>query len=447
MRHQAWLGSSETLTAYAKLEEKFAGASAGDIKAFFEAPSSQSEEGPLGANLIDIQGTKAILNIQGSLVNADSWWHKYAPGEVTSYAAIKGAVSQLIQNADIKDVVVNVSSGGGSFSGLSSAGKALNTLSKTKKVVGYTGDLAASAGMWLLSSAGKVYASETAELGSIGVIAMYQDMSKLLEEDGVRVHVVKAGEYKDYGSPFKEFSEEELGYLQSRVDQAYKFFVKHIASNRKLSMKDSGKWAEAQMFFASEAKAVGLIDEVADFEDIQTKSTSRTELSMTYEEKMALISAGTPAEEVLNQEELDAFYASTTEPEAVEPELEPEAATEPEADKTINSGNYELAVSLGRAEAKLEATEGMLAVAQERSELLQAQTASLLKVAQAAVGNLQVALQKPKEVKTTADEVITQFDSLKAELSARFPSGRQSKVTENQEMDFSAQIPDPYQQY
>ena len=446
MRHQAWLGSSETLTAYAKLEEKFAGASAGDIKAFFEAPSSQSEEGPLGANLIDIQGTKAILNIQGSLVNADSWWHKYAPGEVTSYAAIKGAVSQLIQNTDIKDVVVNVSSGGGSFSGLSSAGKALKTLSKTKKVVGYTGDLAASAGMWLLSSAGKVYASETAELGSIGVIAMYQDMSKLLEEDGVRVHVVKAGEYKDYGSPFKEFSEEELGYLQSRVDQAYKFFVKHIASNRKLSMKDSSKWAEAQMFFASEAKAVGLVDEVADFEDIQTKSTSRTELSMTYEEKMALISAGTPAEEVLDQEELNAFYASTTEPEATEPELEAEVTPEPEVEQP-NSGNYDLAVKLGRAEAKLEVAEGMLAVAQERSELLQAQTASLLKVAQAAVGNLQVALQKPKEVKTTADEVITQFDSLKAELSARFPSGRQSKVAENEEMDFSAQIPDPYQQY
>lgn len=454
MRHQAWLGSAESLTLYAKLEEKWAATGANEMKAFYDEGSKEISSS-LGASLIEVRGDKAIINIQGSLVNADAWWHKYAAGEVTSYAAIKGAASQLAGNADIKEVILNVSSGGGSFSGLSSTGKALRTLGKVKKVVGYTEDVSASAGYWLLSSASKVYASETAELGSIGVIAMYQDVSKALQEDGIKFHVVKAGKFKDYGNSFSEFSEEELGYLQSRVDQAYKFFVKHVASARKLSTKSNEHWAEAQMFFAEEAKQVGLIDEVADFSDIitasaPTSSTKKAEYGMhTYEEKLAMIASGASPEEVLSADELNTFNDDNKQAEETTPEVLAEVteAVVEETEVPASAGNFDMAIKLGRTEARLEDSEAKLALLQEKNELLQAQTSSLLKVAQAAVGNLQVALQKPKEVKGSADEVIMQFDTLKGELATRFPSGRQSSAKENERMDFTAKIPDPYQAY
>lgn len=442
MRHQSWLGSAESLTLYAKLSDKWASLQAGEMKAFFDMEQS----GPLGASLLEVQGPKAVLNIQGSLVNADAWWHPFAAGEVTSYAAIKGAVSLIAANADIKDVIVNVSSGGGSLSGLSSASKAIKSLSKIKKVTGYTEDVAASAGYWLLSSAPKVYASETAEVGSIGVIAMYQDITKALEENGIKYHVIKAGKHKDYGASVTDFSEDELEYLQTRVDHAHQFFIKHVSTARKLPRKNVDNWGDAQVFFAQEAMDVGLVDEVADFSDILTSISKSEHTAMTYTEKLAMIASGAAPEDVLTAEELNTFNESeeVQAEDTVTEEVQAEVA-EPQQEQ--EQPDYSLAVKLGRAEARLEDTEAKLAALQGKLDLASAQTASLLNVAQAAVGNLQIALQKPKEVKGTADEVITQFETLKTELSTRFPSGRKSVVKENEEMDFSAQIPDPYQSY
>jgi hypothetical protein len=52
--------------------------------------------------------------------------------------------------------------------------------------------------------------------------------------------------------------------------------------------------------------------------------------------------------------------------------------------------------------------------------------ASLLTVAQVAVGNLQVALQRPREAKSTAAEVVAQFNELQGDMAKRFKTGQQT---------------------
>ena len=170
-------------------------------------------------------------------------------------------------------------------------------------------------------------------------------------------------------------------------------------------------------------------------------------------EKLAQIQAGAAPETVLTQAELATYMASITvaEEPAVEPEpeqtsasttvTEPTAAEEPQAD-------FNMARELGRAEAKNELLESQLADQKAKNESMKAQVDGLMVVAQAAVQNLQTALQLPKEVKASAAEITAQFNELKTKMESRFPSGRVSSSTaETQEPVVSAHVPHPFRPY
>jgi hypothetical protein len=220
-------------------------------------------------------------------------------------------------------------------------------------------------------------------------------------------------------------------------------------------MSETDKWAEAQSFFAGEAKAVGLVDEVATLEELigsLTASTNNGESTMPISaEKLAQIQAGAAPETVLTQAELATYMASLTvaEEPAVEPE-QPSASTtvtEPTAAEAPKT-DFNMARELGRAEAKNEQLESQLADQQAKNESMKAQVDGLMVVAQAAVQNLQTALQLPKEVKASAAGITAQFNELKTKMESRFPSGRVSSSTaETQEPVMSAHVPHPFRPY
>lgn len=163
-------------------------------------------------------------------------------------------------------------------------------------------------------------------------------------------------------------------------------------------------------------------------------------------EKLALIAAGAAPESVLTQAEL-AYYLDTAAKDVAPAEPEA-AAVEPEATEVEpvapQAEDVSLAIQLGRAEAKLEALEAKLVTAAETNEALTTQMSSLLVVAQAAVGNLQVALQKPKEVKSSAPDLLAQFNDLQTEMTDRFPVGRKSSAASStQALEVKAKVPHP----
>ena len=443
-----WLGSEESLRDYMETLAKIDGMTNTQM---FAAMQAESEDGfdpaKIGDYLVTRAGDTATLSIRGSLVNGYQPWHPIWAGMVTSYEAIKAATAQLAADDGVKNIVLDIGSGGGMATGVQSAGKAIQKLGRRKNVVAHTDSLAASAAYWLASSAGKVSASEMAEVGSIGVIAMMPDYTKALDMEGVKVHVVKAGKYKGAGSPFKEFTEADLEYLQGRIDKTNNFFLSHVSRRRGLKLSEREQWAEAKVFYAGEAKAVGLIDEVAELSDVlgglSASNQSRGKSMKISEEKLAMISAGASPESVLTSEELAAYNESIADtpaqktPEELAAEqaaADAAAAAQAEAEAAAAPGvtnvnvNAELAKDLGRAEAKLEAA---TATIEKLTADLAAATAgvdALKAVAQAAVTNLQVALRQPKETKDAPADIVAQFGALKKLMSDRMPVGRQSNT-------------------
>ncbi|MCB6403127.1 S49 family peptidase, partial [Schaalia odontolytica] len=91
---------------------------------------------------------------------------------------------------------------------------------------------ACSAAYALASSAEEIIASPDADVGSIGVIMVHQELTKAFEKNGVTINVIKAGEFKGMGSPFQALSEESKERLQKRINDTYATFTGFVAESR-----------------------------------------------------------------------------------------------------------------------------------------------------------------------------------------------------------------------
>lgn len=150
-------------------------------------------------------------------------------------------------------------------------------------------------------------------------------------------------------------------------------------------------------------------------------------------EKLAQIAAGADPKTVLTAEEFTLYTAELeAEPAAEEAEAAESTAEEPEASaepsSTMSADYANLLKENGKLEAKLEAAAADNAALKQSLEGRDVQMASLLTVAQAAVGNLQTALGRPKEAKSSAAEVVAQYNELQGDMAKRFKVGQQTQT-------------------
>jgi ClpP class serine protease len=123
-----------------------------------------------------------------------------------------------------------------------------------------------SAAYMLASQTGRIVVTPTGGTGSIGVVLMHLDVSKALEEAGLKVTFVYAGSHKVDGNPYEPLSPEVEADFQADIDACYDAFVATVIRGR--DMTDSEvRDTEARMYRAEDALALGLIDAVQNPDD------------------------------------------------------------------------------------------------------------------------------------------------------------------------------------
>jgi protease-4 len=129
--------------------------------------------------------------------------------------------------------------------------------------------VAASGGYYVASACDAVVANPSAITGSIGVISLFPDMGGLLSKVGVKMQVIKSGELKDAGSPFRDLSEKEQRIFQEIIDEFYERFLSVVHEGRKgaLSLEEIRDLADGRIYTAVQALKLKLIDEVGYFDD------------------------------------------------------------------------------------------------------------------------------------------------------------------------------------
>lgn len=149
-----------------------------------------------------------------------------------------------------------------------------------RPVVGLMMGVAASGGYYIASACDAIIAHPSTITGSIGVISLFPNVQELLAKIGLRVAVIKSGEMKDSGSPFRELSEEEKKVFQGVVDKFYEDFLLAVFQNRQkfLSYEELKKIADGRIYTGEEALRLKLVDEVGYFDSALKKAISLARL-------------------------------------------------------------------------------------------------------------------------------------------------------------------------
>jgi protease IV len=167
----------------------------------------------------------------------------------------------------IKAIILRINSPGGGVAASQEIYREVSKTVRTKKVVASMGSVAASGGYYIAACADKIVASPGTITGSIGVIMGYTTFEELLKKIGLTPVVVKSGKYKDIGSPVREMTAEERTLLQEFSDQVHRQFIQAILDGRKIKRSVLEPIADGRIMTGQTAKALGLIDELGNFED------------------------------------------------------------------------------------------------------------------------------------------------------------------------------------
>jgi signal peptide peptidase SppA len=251
---RTWAGSEASLEKALEAEVKLSAASHTD---------DEEDEGP---RLLSIADGLATISIKGPLVNSDSPYLKYFG--VTGYPEIREALIAAANDSEVRQVLLDIDSGGGAVSGCADTGMLIRTLNKLKPVTAY-GETMASAAYWLGCSAGKVYCGKTSLLGSIGVKATFREFSEANKQMGITVTVIRAGKYKALADSNEPLTKEAREQIQTLVNASYEQFVDHVAEMRGVSYDQCHeKMADGMEFIGQKAVDAGLADGVSTFDAV-----------------------------------------------------------------------------------------------------------------------------------------------------------------------------------
>ena len=184
-------------------------------------------------------------------------------GPILDVSKTMSEIQNAKQNTNIKGVLLIVNSPGGAVAPSVELAYAIKELKAVKPVVVYASGIIASGSYYASIWSDKIIANPGAMVGSIGVIMQGVNTEELMAKIGISTQTVKAGKYKESGTPTRKWFDYEKEQLQSIIDDTYNMFITDVANARKLDVKNHTQFADAKVFTASQAKEVGLVDEVA----------------------------------------------------------------------------------------------------------------------------------------------------------------------------------------
>jgi protease IV len=217
--------------------------------------------------------TLAVLHLSGAIEDGK----KASPGSVVSGPTVK-AIEELIQDENIKGVVVRINSPGGSATASESIRRALEQLAAAKPTVVSMGEVAASGGYWIACIGQPIYAESGTITGSIGVFSLKLSFGTLMRRLGVHIESIALDAAAESDSFTRPWSETDVESMQSFIDDVYGKFLKLVSQSRGISLDKLDELAGGRVWSGAQAKLHGLVDDLGGLDDALTALAKKTQL-------------------------------------------------------------------------------------------------------------------------------------------------------------------------
>lgn len=200
----------------------------------------------------------AIIPVHGTLINRFGASYGY----VTGYNFIRNQHNAALLDADVKYIVHDHNSYGGEAAGCFELADEIFDSRGDKPIIAVVDSNCYSASMALASAADKIFVTPSSGVGSIGVVAMHVDMSKMLSDWGINITFIHSGDHKVDGNPYEKLDPAVKKDIQAGVDKSRAKFVSLVARNLGLDEKVVYD-TEARTYRADDAMKIGLVHAVA----------------------------------------------------------------------------------------------------------------------------------------------------------------------------------------
>lgn len=193
-------------------------------------------------------------------------------------------LKDLMDDDDVKAVVIRVNSGGGDAFASEQIWHQVMELKKKKPVVVSMGGYAASGAYYMSAPASWIVAQPTTLTGSIGIFAVFPDMSGLVTQKlGVKFDEVKTNRNSTFGNLMaRPFNEEETAVMQQYVNRGYQLFRKRVADGRRLPVESVEKIAQGRVWLGADAIGLKLVDQLGGLNDAVAKAAKLAKLGDYY---------------------------------------------------------------------------------------------------------------------------------------------------------------------
>ena len=460
MKTQFWMGTEDSFQAYEKAVPL------AEAKHAEWLASSEGADEPDLPPLYERVGDVGVIKISGSLIPGEAGFLRYFG--ITGYGDIKAAVLEGIADKGAKSLMIYSDSGGGSVAGVEDAEAFIRSASMVKPMNAFS-EFSASAAYWLTSAAGHITAASTSINGSLGVIRVVTEYSKVFEKEGITNTVMRAGRYKALGNPYEPLSEDGKAEIQAKLDDLYQLFMGTVARNRGTTAIIADQvMGQGREFLGKRGLDAGLVDAIGDLEDAlayakanrtlaarkpanfgasatasvaqasamndnaATSNPTGTTMILTPEQ-LAAVAAGASVEEVTGkaatptpEEQAAADAAAQAEAQAVADATAAAAKSSAEVDA--------LKAQLAEAQAATDAAVAETQALAAKLEATEASLAAVTPVLQASVKNLHIALGKKVDTSAmSVSELVAEHDSAKAAVVDKFKVGGVARSTASTE--------------
>lgn len=293
-------------------------------------------------------------------------------------------MAQWIRNAagnpQVEAIVLQVDGPGGQANAVQNISRVIQEANQQKPVLVSISGMAASASYWIASNGLEVYASDSTDnIGSIGTFVSLVDMKGYYAMKGLDIKEFYATKSTKKNKLFADaISGEEGGaenLIQNFIDPFNESFIGAVSANRP---KAKESVFTGEMFFADQAKKLGLIDGIKSLDQVILRASQLARKQATANSTRAVVETPAPNSKsdmkvklLSGMTALLSFFGATVAEgaESVEHEITPEALEEM---NTRLSEAAELADQLKAAQSDYEATTAQLKTANTRITELEA---------------------------------------------------------------------------
>ncbi len=181
-------------------------------------------------------------------------------------------LDKIEKDNEIKGVVIRVNSPGGSALVSEIIHAKIKKLREVKPVVISMGNVAASGGYYISAESDYIFADPFTITGSIGVVAMLPNISKLTDKMGIHEQDISKGKFSNAMSLYSELDESMARSLRISIQDTYMEFKQRVADGRGISLDDVEQIAQGQVWSAHDALQKNLIDETGMISDAILKA-------------------------------------------------------------------------------------------------------------------------------------------------------------------------------